>query len=63
MLFENQPNLQIVSSLRAQCMISKAMSNHVQCDSMLSFSSKQFVISLAFCDMWNNQGLGKRYQP
>ena len=39
------------------------MSNYILCDGVLLFSSKQCVISLAFCDIWNNQGLGKCYQP
>ena len=39
------------------------MSNYVPCDGVLLFSSKQCVISLAFCDIWNNQGVAKRYQP
>ena len=39
------------------------MSNYVPCDVVLLFSSKQCVIRLAFCDMRNNQVLGKCYQP
>ena len=27
------------------------------------FLQKQCMIRLAFCDIWNNQGLGKCYQP
>ena len=38
------------------------MSNYILCDGVLLFSSKQCVISLAFYDIWNNQGLGKCYQ-
>ena len=38
------------------------MSNYILCDGVLLFSLKQCVISLAFCDIWNNQGLGKCYQ-
>ena len=39
------------------------MSNYILCDGVLLFSSKQCVISLAFCDIWNNEVLGKCYQP
>ena len=39
------------------------MPNYVPCDGVLLLSSKQCVISLAFCDIRNNQGLGKYYQP
>ena len=38
------------------------MTNYLLCDGVLLFSSKQCEISLAFCDIWNKQGLGKRYQ-
>ena len=39
------------------------MSNYVPCDGVLLFSSKQCIISLAFCDIRNNLGLGKCSQP
>ena len=39
------------------------MSNYVRCDGVLLFSSKQCVISLAFCDIRNNEVLGKCCQP
>ena len=39
------------------------MPDYILCDGVLLFSSKQCVISLAFCDIRNNQVLGKCYQP
>ena len=40
----------------------RAMSNYILCDGVLLFSSKQCVISLAFCDVRNKQGLRKCYR-
>ena len=52
-----------VWSLADNIWFARAMSSYVPCDGVLLFSLKQCVISLAFCDIWKNQGLGKRYEP